>query len=214
MPKLILVGGGGHAKSVIDVIEAQGVYQINGVLDKPEKVKGNVLNYPIIAAESQLESLVGEDQFFLVTIGQVASAQLRIKLYKRVSGLGGKFATIISPLAHVSTHARIGRGTVVLHHALVNAGARVGSNVIINSQALIEHDAVVGAHCHIATGAIVNGGVTIGDGVLIGSHATVKQGVSIVSDTIIGAHTYVHQDIEKSGVYVGVPARPINQELR
>jgi sugar O-acyltransferase (sialic acid O-acetyltransferase NeuD family) len=213
MPKLILVGGGGHAKSVIDVVENQGVYQINGIVDKPEKVNKTVLNYPIIAADSQLESLVREDQYFLLTIGQVATAQLRIKLYEQIIGLSGKFATIISPLAHVSTHARVGPGTVVLHHALVNAAATVGPNVIINSQALVEHDAVVGAHCHIATGAIVNGDVTIGDGVLIGSHATVKQGVSIASNTIIGAHAYVHQDIKRSGVYVGVPARPINQEL-
>ena len=209
MRKLILVGGGGHAKSVIDVIEAQGEYLINGIVDRAEKVNNTVLGYTIVAADSQLESLIKNDQYFLVTLGQLTSAKLRIELYERITGLGGKMATIVSPLARISSHAKIGQGTVVMHHALINAGARVGNNVIINTRALVEHDAAVGNHCHLATGGIVNGDVSIGDGVLIGSHATIKQGVSITSGTTIGAQAYVHQDITQAGVYVGVPARPI-----
>ncbi|MGD1895208.1 MAG: acetyltransferase [Cyclobacteriaceae bacterium] len=209
MHKLILVGGGGHAKSVIDVIETQAQYQINGIVDRPEKVNSTVLNYPIVAADSELESLNREDQYFLLTVGQLTSAQLRVQLYKRITGFGGKLATIISPLAHVSAHAQVGPGTVVMHQAIVNAGATVGRNVIINTRALVEHDATVGDHCHIATGAIINGDVFIGEGVLIGSHATIKQGVSIAKGSVIGAHTYVHQSISKPGVYAGVPARSI-----
>jgi len=212
MRKLILVGGGGHAKSVIDVIETQNKYRIIGIVDRAEKVNTTVLNYPIIASDSEIKALIKEEQYFLLTIGQLTSAELRIKFFEQISGFGGKFATIMSPLSQVSAYAQVGSGTVVMHHAVINAGATVGSNVIINTRALVEHDAVVGNHCHIATGAIVNGDVTVGDEVLIGSHATVKQGVRIASGTIVGAHTYVHRDIVRPGVYAGVPARPIPGE--
>lgn len=207
MRKLILVGGGGHAKSVIDVIEAGGDYQITGILDRKEKVGSQLLNYSITASDEELPQLVAADQDFLITIGQITSAKLREKLFQTISALGGNLATVISPNAYLSSYARIGIGTVVMHQALVNAGAKVGNNVIINSKALIEHDATIGDHCHIATGAVVNGGISIGNQVLIGSHATIKQGVQIADGVVVGAHAYVHRNITEAGIYTGVPAR-------
>ena len=157
--KIILIGGGGHCKSCIDVIEQEGRFQIVGIVDVPEKLHQKILDIEIIATDDDLPGLVNEYENFLITLGQIKSPEKRIRLFEKVKELGGKLPVIISPFAYVSRHAGIEEGTIVMHYALVNAGAKVGKNCIINTKALIEHDAWIGDHCHIATGAVINGGV-------------------------------------------------------
>ena len=209
MNDLWLIGGGGHARSVIDVLESLPQYQIAGVVDRVEKVGEKVLDYPIVASDQELTALVKEDRLFLITVGQIKTPEVRMRLYDTLKKAGGKFATVVSPLAHCSAHAKVGDGTVVLHFALVNAGAKVGCNSIINTRAIIEHDVQIGQHCHISTGAIVNGGAQIGNGVFIGSQTTVKQELTICDNVVVGAHSYVAHDITEKGTYAGAPARLI-----
>lgn len=178
-PQLLLIGGGGHCHSVIDVIEQQNRYAIAGIVDTSENVGRQVLGYPVIATDDQLAKLYGEYLHAIVTVGQIKSSSLRVRLYKQLKKIGYQLPTIISPLAYVSRHAQIGEGTVVLHHALVNANARVGNNCIINSKALIEHDAQVHDHCHIATACVINGGVVIEADTFIGSNVTSVQGCTL-----------------------------------
>jgi len=185
--KIILVGGGGHCCSCIDVIEADGRYDIAGIVDVPEKVGEQVLGHPIIASDDQLGSLVTEHTNFLITVGQIKSSSLRRRLYDKLRALDATLPAIISPRAYVSRHAFIGQGTIVMHDALVNAGARVGSNCILNTKSLIEHDAVVGDHCHISTGAVVNGDVRVGEGAFVGSHAVTVHGAMIAADAFVRA---------------------------
>ncbi len=185
--KIILVGGGGHCCSCIDVIETEDRFEIGGIVDVPEKMGEQVLGYPVIASDENLESLVRDGASFLITVGQVESCALRRKLFKTLRSLNAVLPTIISPRAHVSKHAFVGEGTIVMHDAVVNAGVRVGSNCIINTKALIEHDAVVGDDCHISTGAIVNGGVQVGDGTFFGSNAASVQGAIILPDSFVRA---------------------------
>ena len=159
---LILVGGGGHCQSVIDVIEAEGTWNIVGILDVAHKVGKRVLGYEIIGTEAQVPSLIKE-HFFLVTVGQIRTSEPRRRLFQLIGQAGGTFPTITSPHAYVSPHATLGEGSIIMHQALVNAGTSVGVNSIINSQALIEHGTRIGSHCHIATGAILNGDCQVGD---------------------------------------------------
>lgn len=184
--KIILVGGGGHCRSCIDVIEATGAYEITGIVDVDEKVGGDVLGYPIIAADQGLPRLVEECGLFLVTIGQVKTPDPRIRTFERLKELGAELATVVSPLAHVSRHATLGEGTIVMHHAVVNAAAKVGANCILNTKALVEHDAVIGDHCHISTAAVVNGGVQVGRGTFLGSNAVTREGIGIGERCVIG----------------------------
>lgn len=184
--KIILIGGGGHCKSCIDVIEQAGKFQIAGIVDLPEKLHQKILGYEIIATDDDLPDLIKKYDYFFITLGQIKSPEKRIKLFEEVKKLGGRLAVIISPLAYVSRHARIGEGTIVMHYALVNAGARIGSNCIINTKALIEHDAVIGDHCHISTGAIINGGVKVGSGTFFGSNAVTREHIEIGENSIIG----------------------------
>lgn len=188
---ILLIGGGGHCKSVIDVIESTGLFNIAGIIDIKENVGNNVLNYEIIGTDDDFHSLIKSYQNFHITVGHIRSNAIRIKLYNILKLLNGKLPVIVSPLSYVSKHAIIGEGTIIMHHALVNAGAKIGYNTIINTKALIEHDAVIGNHCHISTGAIVNGGVEIGDSTFFGSGAVSKQYIKIPENSFIKANAIV-----------------------
>ncbi len=141
--KIILIGGGGHCKSVIDVIETQNRFEIAGILDVKEKIGMQVLNYSIIGSEDELHSLCKEYTYFLITVGHIKSALLRIRLFEEVKKHGGNLPVIISPKAYVSKYSKINEGTVVMHSSIINASAIVGNNCIVNTGAVIEHDCVI-----------------------------------------------------------------------
>lgn len=187
MKELILIGGGGHCTACIDVIESQGKYKILGILDCPEKVGTNLLDYPILDTDDAIAMYVEQGCSFLVTVGQIKSSELRENLYTRLVELNAPLATVVSPRAHISRTAQIGKGVVVMHDALINAGAQVADNCIINTKSLVEHDAIVEAHCHISTGAIVNGGAQVSKGSFVGSNAVVVQGMCTEEQTFLPA---------------------------
>ena len=195
MKRIILIGGGGHCKSCIDVIEQAGTFQIAGIVDVPEKLHQKILGYEIIAIDNDLSQLVDEYENFLITLGQIKSPEKRIRIYQTLKESGTKLPIIVSPLAYVSRHARLEEGTIVMHYALVNAGAQIGSNCIINTKALIEHDAVIGNHCHIATDAVINGGVKVGSGTFFGSNAVTREYIEIGENSIIGCGAKITKDI-------------------
>ncbi len=187
MEEILLIGGGGHCKSVIDVIEQEGRFKIAGIIDQPELLGEKTLNYEIIGNDNDLLLLAKKYRYALITVGQVSSPTLRIKLFKLTKEAGFTLPYIISPRAYVSPYATIGEGTVIMHDALLNASAFVGDNCIINTKAIIEHEVVIKNHCHVSTGAIVNGEVTIGEGTFVGSSATTKEAISIKANSFIKA---------------------------
>jgi sugar O-acyltransferase (sialic acid O-acetyltransferase NeuD family) len=187
--KIILIGGGGHCKSCIDVIEQEGRFTIAGVVDVPEKQQETVLGYSMFGSDADLAELIKISPKVLITLGQIKSPIRRIELFNDLKQMGARFPVITSPLSYVSPHAHVAEGTIVMHHALINAGASVGRNCIINNKALIEHDAVIEDHCHISTGAIVNGGVKIGSNSFFGSSAVAKEYTSIPSNSFIKANS-------------------------
>ena len=190
-PNIILIGGGGHCISVIDVIEQQGIYNIKGVIDIKENIGKDVLGYRIIGSDNDLEDLFISCPNAIVSVGQIKSSSLRIHLFQKLKTIGYHLPVVISPLAYVSKHIIIEEGTIIMHHALVNAGAKIGRNCIINTKANIEHNAQVEDFCHISTGAIVNGDCIIGKETFIGSNATISNGVTIPPNSIISAGEFV-----------------------
>ena len=188
---LILVGGGGHCKSVIDVAESAG-YTILGILDKPEEVGKKVLNYKIIGIDDDIPQYVDKAEF-VITVGQIKSSAIRKKIAERIEAAGGKLATIIASDATVSKYATIGEGTVILHKCVVNADARIGKNCIINTMANIEHEVEIGDFCHISTGVMVNGMTKVGDDTFIGSGSVLYNCIEVPSNSIIPAGTIVRK---------------------
>lgn len=202
---LILIGGGGHCKSVIEVAESTG-YEIKGILDMPDEVGKEVLpGHKVIGIDDEIPQYV-EECDFIITVGFIKNPALRIKLYNKVKAAGGRLATIIASTAHVSKYAELGEGTVIMHHAFVNAGAKIGDNCIINTFVNIEHDAEVGNQCHISTGTMVNGECKIGENCFIGSQSVCANCIEIASDIIVGAGSVVRKSIRVKGIYAGNPA--------
>lgn len=202
---LILIGGGGHCKSVIEVAESAG-YEIKGILDMPDEVGKEVLpGHKVIGTDDEIPQYV-EECDFIITVGFIKNPALRIKLYNKVNAAGGRLATIIASTAHVSKYAELGEGTVIMHHAFVNAGAKIGDNCIINTFVNIEHDAEVGNQCHISTGTMVNGECKIGENCFIGSQSVCANCIDIASDIIVGAGSVVRKSIRVKGIYAGNPA--------
>lgn len=178
---LILIGGGGHCKSVIEVAESAG-YEIKGILDMPDEVGKEVLpGHKVIGTDDEIPQYV-EECDFIITVGFIKNPALRIKLYNKVKAAGGRLATIIASTAHVSKYAELGEGTVIMHQVFVNAGAKIGDNCIINTFVNIEHDAEVGNQCHISTGTMVNGECKIGENCFIGSQSVCANCIEIASD--------------------------------
>lgn len=201
---LILVGGGGHCKSVIEVAESAG-YDLLGILDVAEEVGKQVLDYKVIGTDDDIPRYVDKAEF-VITVGFIKNPATRIKLYNRIKEAGGKLATIVASTAHVSKYATLGEGTVVMHQAFVNAGAKIGANCIINTFCDIEHDAHVGDQSHISTGTMVNGDCKIGERVFVGSQSVLANGVSVGDDIIVGAASFVRKSISEKGIYSGNPA--------
>ncbi|MCF8026470.1 MAG: acetyltransferase [Desulfobacteraceae bacterium] len=186
-PEIILIGAGGHCRSCIDVIEQENRYAIAGVVEKPgADTAAKVFGYPVLGTDDDLSALRKDYQYALLAVGQIKSARPRIRLCERLLELDFELPAILSPLAYVSPRAKIGTGTIIMHHALVNAGAAIGANCIINTKALVEHDAAVEDHCHISTGAMINGGVRVGEGGFVGSGARIKEGVCLAPGNVVG----------------------------
>lgn len=177
--KIILIGGGGHAHSVIDVIEQENRYEIIGIIDTKKNIGKKILDYEVIGCDEDLETIFKNCPNAVITIGHIRTNVLRKKLYKKAKQIGFNLPVIISPLAYVSKHAFIEESTVVMHHVIVNANVKIGKNCIINTKALIEHDVMVGDNCHISTASVLNGGVKVLEDTFYGSNSTSKQETEI-----------------------------------
>ena len=191
MKDLILIGGGWHCKSCIDVIECEGKFSIKGIIDNDESIGEDVLGYPIIGNDQDVKRMSYKVRNFLIAIGHINNVKTRIQLYTMLKSLGISLPVIISPTAYVSKHSIIGEGSIIMHFSQVNAASKIGVNCMLNSKSLVEHDAIVGDHCHISTGAIINGGVNLGSRSFIGSGAVSKQSIIIPEDSFIKANSIV-----------------------
>lgn len=209
--KLILIGGGGHCKACIDVIEQTEQFEIVGILDVAELVGTNVLGYQIIGTDQEISKYTSLEYGFLITVGQVKSSGLREKIFQKLIENEAEIVTVIAKSALVSKYSKIGIGSIIMHNVLVNAGAKIGQNCILNNKCSIEHDTAVGNHTHISTGAIVNGGCNIGDGVFIGSNATIANQINVEDEAVVGAGSVVVKNVIKNDIQVGSPAKSIKK---
>jgi sugar O-acyltransferase (sialic acid O-acetyltransferase NeuD family) len=187
MQNLILLGGGGHCKSCIDVIEQENKYKIAGILDKKELLGQKILNYEFIGTDEDISKFIAEGYHFLITVGQIKTVTIRKKIFALLGNNTAYMATIISPRAYVSSYASIGKGSIIMHDALVNASANIGNNCIINTKVLIEHDVIIENFCHISTSAVINGGARVKEGTFFGSNAVSKEYITTKNEDFIHA---------------------------
>lgn len=184
---LYLIGAGGHCKSCIDVIESTAQYEIRGLFDNSLPLETDIMGYKVIGSDEKIKEFISSKNYFLITVGQIKTAEIRKKIQLLVESLGGQFATVISPRAYVSRSAKIELGTIVMHDALVNSAAVVGKHCILNTKSLVEHDVVVEDFCHISTGAVLNGMCVIGSESFIGSNSVLQEKVTINKGSLLMA---------------------------
>ncbi len=207
MEDIILIGGGGHCKSVIDVIELEKRFNIVGIVDQNEMFGKEILGYKIIGNDDNIDELIKTCNNFHITIGHIKSNKARVTLFELIKSKKGNFPVIVSPLAYVSKHSNIKEGSIIMHHAFVNANAKIGANCIINTGAVIEHDVIIEDNCHISTGAYINGECKVGKNSFVGSNSTLLQCIQISENNIIAAGSVVTKSTEKNCVYAGNPAQ-------
>ncbi|QNF33805.1 acetyltransferase [Adhaeribacter swui] len=207
--RILLLGAGGHGKSVIEAIESEGRFEIAGILDSPDKVGQTLLGYPVLGTDADLHAFITSIPNVIIAVGQLKSAAKRKQLFQLAKDAGAILPVIVASTAYVSKHATLAEGTVVLHQAFVNAAARIGKNSIINTSAIVEHDATIGDHCHISTKAVINGECSLGHEVFIGSGAILKNGIFIQDKVVIGAGAVVLKTGKTNSVLVGNPAKEI-----
>ena len=189
---LLLIGGGGHCKSCIDVIEQTEEFNIVGILDDdPIKQDKEILGYKIIGTTKKIKDFKQNNLYGLITVGQIKKAEIRNRFYKELLRYEYNIPTIISKHSYVSKYAFVDEGSIVMNGVFINAGARIGKNCIINTKAIIEHDVKIGKNCHISTGAVINGDVLIKDSSFIGSNATVVESIEIERNSFIKAGSLV-----------------------
>ena len=184
---LLLIGCGGHARALIDVVESSHAWHVLGLVGLPEQVGIEVLGYPVLGSDNDLPLLRKQCANALLAVGQIGLPRKRLELAAELGRLKFQLPTVISRHAYVSRHAEVGIGTSVGHGVVLNSGASIGNFCIINTNALIEHDSVISDYCHISTGALVNGGARIGDRSFIGSGAVLREGLNLPSQTVISA---------------------------
>jgi len=208
MDKIVVVGGGGHAKIVISILKKMNKYKIIGYTDN--KNKGDLLGIPYLGSDDILIDLRYRNiKNAVLGIGHLDSSKIRVKIYHNLLDLEYSYPAIISPDALISEDTSIGMGTVVVDGAVINTGVEIGEFSIINTNSSIDHDCRIGNFVHIAPGVTLSGGVSVGDYTFVGAGSVVIQNISIKGHCTIGAGAVVNKDIITKGTYIGKPAKKI-----
>jgi len=207
MTPIVVLGAGGHARAVIEILRAGG-FDVTAVLDPRSELWGTkVLGAPVLGGDERLEQLRADGcRHAFIGVGSVGEASVRRRLFDEIRGLGFETPTAVHAQAIVSPSADLGAGAAVMAAATVGTLARVGENSIVNTGAIVEHDCVVESHAHVASGACLGGGVQVGEGAHVGLGASVREGISIGAGALVAAGAVVIRDVPPSTRVAGVPA--------
>lgn len=206
--KLLLVGGGGHCRSVLDCVLRSGQYESIGIIERDGVPETPVLGVRIVGHDEDLPRLFAEGwRSAVVTLGSVGAPARRRILFGQLKALGFQLPVIADSSAVISAHADIAEGTFIGKRAVLNAGAVVGACAILNTGAVIEHDCQIGSFCHISPGAILCGAVQVGENAHVGAGAVVIQGLHIGESALVGAGSVIIRDVPAHSTVVGNPGR-------
>lgn len=208
MKEIILLGAGGHAAVILDILKAQIAsgekIKIKGLLDDSNKKE--CMGYPILGSTLRVDDFNEENTYFIIAIG---SNEIRYNLSEKYGHL--KFFTAIHPSAIIGSQVNIGVGSVVMPNVVINANSQIGQHTIINTGAIVEHDNWIGDYVHLSPNATLCGAVRVKPLTHIGAGSTVIQGKMIGMQAMIGAGSTVITDIPDQVVAVGTPAKVIKQ---
>jgi len=193
---LVVFGGGGLGKTIIDLARAAGSYEVIGIVDDGLEAGTEVLGVPVIGGQRCLAPLAEAGLGYAANaVGAIGRIATRTKVSDLIADAGLRAAVLVEPTASVADSAELQEGVQVFAQAVVSAAARVGANTIVNSGAIVSHDCRIGANSHIAPGAILAGEVTVGEGTLIGMGVTASVGLSIGARAVVGNGSVLTADV-------------------
>lgn len=208
MQQIVIIGGGGHSRVLIEIIKLSGQYEISGILDQKLKAGTSISGIPLLGSDEMLNELYARGvKNACIAIGSIKSNNKRRMLYERVKHIGFSVPYLIHPKAIVSQDICISEGAQIMAGAIIQADSSIGENTIINTGSIIEHDCKICSHTHICSGAVIAGGCVVGDGAFVGAGATVIQGIRIGNNAVIAAGAVVINDVPDGSIVRGVPAK-------
>lgn len=206
MEDILLIGGGGHCKSVIDSIIEGKEYNIIGILDKSENIGKTVFQIEIIGADDDMQKFFDKGiKKAVITVGSIGNTSIREQLYNRAKSIGYKFPIIIDKYAIVSRFSNIQEGTFIGKNVVVNADAKIGKCCILNTGCIVEHECIIDDFVHLAPASVLCGNTHIDRSTHIGANSVVIQGKTIGSNTLIGAGSTIIKDIDNNIKAYGNP---------
>jgi sugar O-acyltransferase (sialic acid O-acetyltransferase NeuD family) len=208
--KILLIGGGGHCKSVLDSLLQTNQYLEIGIIDKKENIEKKILGISFIGCDDDLHKLYQDGYHYaFVTVGSIGDPKIRIKLFKVLEEIGFQIPNIIDMTAIVSDNTNLDKGIFVGKNVVINAGSSIRRGAIINTASIIEHDCIIGENSHIAPGAVLCGQVEVGANTHIGARSVIIQQVKIGSNSIIGMGSVVLKGIEDNILAYGNPCKGV-----
>ena len=213
--KIYIFGTGGHAKSVIGIIEAEAKWEISGILDDPgyQNKDFDILGYKIVAYRNNMSHLKQDDNL-MSTFVAVGNNHSRAKITEDLITKGFRIISITHPAATVMTKLPIGDGTMIHAQAVIGPDCSIGKGTIVSALTAVGHDSNVGDFVHLTPGVLLGGGVTIGDFSFLGLGAVVFPGVKIGKNVKVGANCVVNKDLEDNVIVAGNPARIIKKNIQ
>lgn len=208
-PKVVVVGAGGHARVLLDVLARCGV-KVAGLTDADAAKHGKLLaGVRILGSDKILEQHPPASTVLVNAMGSTESMSLRQKIYERLKKEGYRFLTLVHPSAVVAPDAVLGEGVQVMAGAIVQPGAQIGADSIVNTGAQVDHDCRIGEHVHLSPGVTLSGAVSVGDATHVGTAATVVQGLRVGRGCLVAAGSVVTENVADGERVAGVPARRI-----
>ena len=204
---VIILGAGGHAKVLIDILLLNSIKILFATDPDPLKMDQAILEIPIMGGDDEVMKYPFESVHLVNGVGSICVSPLRRQLFERCKSLGYQFSNVIHSSAIVSSVVVMNEGTQIMAGVVVQAGCFIGRNTIINTHATVDHDCHIGDHTHIAPGVTLSGGVKIGENSHIGAGATVLQGIEIGRDCLVAAGAVVIRDIPDGAIMAGIPAK-------
>ena len=208
--KLLLIGGGGHCKSIISSLDMNQFSEV-GIVDPNLENKSEIMNIKVLGNDEDLFDLKKEGfHYAFISLGSIGDTTLRKRLYHKTVEAGLKLVNIIDKSASVDKTASLGKGIFIGKHAIINAETILEDCCIVNTGAIIEHECHIGRFTHVAPGAVICGNCYIDDDIHIGANSCIKQGITIEKGVVIGMGSVVLKNVIKEMKIFGNPAKIYN----
>ncbi|NNM03670.1 MAG: acetyltransferase [Gemmatimonadetes bacterium] len=209
-PRIVIVGGGGHAKVLCDLIACTDGFEVVGLVDPALPAGSRQFGLPVLGDDSILEEVLASGVGnATVGLGGTGNNRPRKRLFDIVESTGFSLPSLVHPSAVVSEQAELGEGAQVMAGVIVQTGSLIGKNTILNTGSCVDHDTKVGNHVHLAPAAALCGGCTVGDLAHVGAGAVVIQDIRVGSGSIVAAGATVVRDVPDGTTVAGTPARAI-----